>query len=134
MNKSLNEQFATEVLSPDRFDEEIDKATSRNILMSIEYDKNALAYDFAHIVRQIRDQYHLTQNDLAQQTGVPQSFISRLENPMSDKEPSLNTLSKIMSTFGRRIVISFEEKGNSRENSCELDLHTTTKPDFPRHD
>jgi DNA-binding XRE family transcriptional regulator len=127
---SLNEKFATEVLSPDRFDEELDKATSRNALMRIEYDKNALAYDFAHLVRQIREQYHLTQNDLAEQTGVPQSFISRIENPMSDKEPSLTTLAKIMSAFGRRIVISFEEK----ENAKALDLHLTATPEFSRYE
>jgi len=40
---------------------------------------------------------------------VPQSFIARIENPVSDKVPNLQTLAKVGRAFGKKLVIDWED-------------------------
>lgn len=109
MNETLKEICENEALAPDRFDTAIKKAISSNPEMRFEYERNALANGVARLVRQMREKYNLTQSDLAARINVPQSFISRLENPAAQKEPSIATLAKVMNAFGYKVVIDIEK-------------------------
>lgn len=117
----INERYATETLPPDRFDAEIEEAIFRNAKMRLEYERSNLANGVALIVREMREQQKLTQRDLAAKVNVPQSFISRLENPEAKKEPSLATLAKVMGAFGYKIVIDIERKTALPNVSVEND-------------
>lgn len=100
----------SKTLAPDRFDAAIKKAISHNPEMRFEYERNALANGVARLVYQLREKNSLTQSELAARIDVPQSFISRLENPASQKEPSIATLAKVMNAFGYKVVIEVEKE------------------------
>ncbi|MDF7638178.1 helix-turn-helix transcriptional regulator [Lactobacillus sp. ESL0791] len=60
--------------------------------------------DSAVAVRQEREEYGWTQQELADKAGVPQSTIARIENGANT---SMDTMSKIGSAFGKSVKIEF---------------------------
>lgn len=59
--------------------------------------------DYASIIRLLRKRLHMTQKQLAMRSGVPQSFISRLES--GDQEPTLKTLRKLFTSLSCSLVV-----------------------------
>lgn len=59
--------------------------------------------DLPTLVRLIRKRLHMTQKNLADRIGVPQSFISKVES--GQVEPTLKTLKKIFNGFFCDFVI-----------------------------
>lgn len=62
----------------------------------------------AQIVRAIiegREEMHLTQNQLADATGIHQTNISKLESGMAN--PSLRTLKRLAAGMGMRLKLEF---------------------------
>ena len=48
----------------------------------------------------------MTQKDLSELTGIHQSELSKIENGCAN--PSLKTLERLASAFGKKLKISFE--------------------------
>ena len=61
-------------------------------------------------IRTLRKRNKLTQKQLALKAGVSQPIIARLENQKSQKTPSVETVAKITSVFGREVNISFPKE------------------------
>ncbi|MBR1671794.1 MAG: helix-turn-helix transcriptional regulator [Fretibacterium sp.] len=74
--------------------------------LKAEYD--ALEPEFAIIQAMIdaRAQAGLTQQQLAEKTGITLSDISRLEDGNAD--PSLNTLKRLATGMGRKLRLEFQ--------------------------
>ncbi|WEV42951.1 helix-turn-helix transcriptional regulator [Lactobacillus sp. ESL0684] len=68
------------------------------------YEAESNKLESAIIVRQERDKFGWTQQELADKAGVPQSTIARIENGANT---SIDTMSKIGSAFGKMVKISF---------------------------
>jgi len=60
----------------------------------------------ARLLRKARTQAGLSQAELARRAAVPQSVISEYE--ASKREPSLPTLSKLISATGHRVTLNLE--------------------------
>jgi len=99
-------EFATDYLSPDRFDEAIKKSITDNPEMTFDFHEKLLTCWGANIIRKLRGEQELTQKEIAEKVGISQSFIARLENPNSNKEMSINTLVKVLNVLGYKAVIN----------------------------
>ena len=76
-------------------------------------DKKALSNAFGAVLRQIRNEKGLTQDDLADRLGINSPYISRLES--GQKHPSLEMIWKIAKALGIQasdIVKAVENKNN----------------------
>lgn len=104
----FNRSHTADNISPDCFDEAIEKAITRSHNMRVAYEKSTLSHKVATLVRQLREQRKMTQGDLAKEIGIPQSFVSRIENPNASKEPSLGTIAKVMNGLGYRLTLDIE--------------------------
>jgi DNA-binding XRE family transcriptional regulator len=76
--------------------------------LHLEYLTQELLHKISGQVRVLRKEAGLTQQELADKIDVPQSFIARLENPHTDKHPSLTTLAKVAAALGRKVVVRFQ--------------------------
>lgn len=110
---AINPKYASNELSSDRFDDAIENAIQSNKEMQFEYERVSAKLQIAEMLRKLRIESDITQAELAEKIDVPQSFISRLENPEADKEPSINTLSKIAHAFGYKVVVGLEKESKS---------------------
>lgn len=61
----------------------------------------------ARALVQVRREKHITQQQLAEKTGIAQADISRLENGNSN--PSLRTLQRLADGLGMKIEVGFKE-------------------------
>ena len=66
-----------------------------------EFEIKAKAFAIGEIIREIRRESQMTQEQLANKTGTKKSFISRIENGHSDIQ---------LSTLYRLIEIGFEKR------------------------
>lgn len=64
--------------------------------------------EISELIIVIRNELNLTQEQLAQMTGVSQANISKFEN--GNSRPSITTLKKIADGIGKRLVISLADK------------------------
>ena len=72
-----------------------------------EYEEESLKYQIALGIRKLREEFGLTQAQLAEKIGTTQSAIARLES--TDYEGySIQTLQRIATVFNRHLKISFE--------------------------
>lgn len=72
---------------------------------------NAVEYDIDDEIRRLiiltRSNLKMTQNQLADLSGVTQANISKIEN--GSYTPSLSVLQRIANGFGKRLIVSFED-------------------------
>lgn len=73
--------------------------------------ENAIYYtmDFYSIIRERRNLLGLTQQDLADYTGLSLRFIKSVE--LGKANPSVNTLNKIAEILGLEVIIKVKELG-----------------------
>lgn len=91
MSKNFRETLNNELKNPD-FKEEWDSLEPEfQIIKSVIDSRNELS---------------MTQKDLSELTGIHQSEISKIEN--GNANPSLKTLERLASAFGKKLKISFE--------------------------
>jgi len=70
------------------------------------YDELGPEYDIIHAIIEGRFENNLTQQQLAELTGIPQANISRLEN--GNGNPNLATLKCLAKAFGKELHIDFK--------------------------
>jgi HTH-type transcriptional regulator / antitoxin HipB len=90
------------------FDEHLDERYGKiGTEKRIEFEIKAKAFAIGEILREVRKEAHMTQEELAHKTGTRKSFISRIENGHSDIQ--LSTLYRIVEIgFGKRIHLTIE--------------------------
>lgn len=85
-------------------------------LSKIKFDTQQIAnpsneYDIDNEVRQLviltRSNLKMTQNQLAELSGVTQANISKIEN--GSYVPSLSVLQRIATGLGKRLIVTFED-------------------------
>lgn len=72
-----------------------------------EYDRMEPRYQIIQAILDARNEYNLTQKDLAELTGIGQADISRIEH--GNGNPSLNTLYRLAKGLGMKLKVSFEK-------------------------
>ena len=93
----------------------LDEALKRVKLDSIDDETAAPDYDInselCQLIIDTRVSVDMTQNQLAEKSGVSQSNISKIEN--GSYRPSVATLKKIADALGKRLVIDFIDREDS---------------------
>ena len=70
-----------------------------------EYDDLETEYQLIEQMIKLRNEYGITQADLAKRIGITQSNISRFES--GNHNPSVKFLKKIAGAFGKKVEIRF---------------------------
>lgn len=60
---------------------------------------------FAHVLRDLRNKKHLSQEEFAFKAGLHRTYVSQLERGL--KTPSLNTLQRIAKVVGINLSLMF---------------------------
>lgn len=68
-----------------------------------EYDALEPEYQFIRAIIECREEQNLTQQGLAELTGIDRTDISKMEN--GNANPSLKTMKRIASGLGKRLEI-----------------------------
>ncbi len=69
------------------------------------YDELQPEFEIMKTLMEARVSCNLTQQELAEKTGINQADISKLEN--GNGNPSLRTLKRLAAGMGRKLVINF---------------------------
>jgi len=69
------------------------------------YDKEYRQLKVAHQIAELREQFHMTQKELAKRLHTRQQVVSRIEQ--DNYKPSFTTLEKIAEVFDRELVVTF---------------------------
>ena len=104
-----NPKFKGDSAALHRLDKTIESVIKSNAQLSLEYEAENLNLQIAALVHTLRTERGLTQEQLAKKAGFKQPFIARLENPSSEKQPSIETLAKIASAVNKRLKIEFAD-------------------------
>ena len=71
-----------------------------------EYESLEAEFQIIREIISARKDKNITQEELSDLTGITQGDISKIEN--GNANPSLKTLKKLASAFGKKLVVSFE--------------------------
>lgn len=77
----------------------------QNEEVKTEYERLEPEYQVIHAIVAARQEQHLTQQELADRTGIDRSDISKLENGSAN--PSLRTLKRLAAGLGMQLQINF---------------------------
>jgi transcriptional regulator with XRE-family HTH domain len=77
-----------------------------------EFEKLRPECELAKSIIEARLKKKMTQDDVAKQSGMPQSTVSRIEG-LTHGLPKLSTLQKIADALDARLVIRLEPKGRA---------------------
>ena len=100
-----NKKYIADSKSFDKLDATIKEVVKHDDKLRFEYEEERLNLLIAGTVYQLRTDAGLTQMQLAKKVGIPQTFISRIENPESKKRTTLDTLAKVIHAFDKQIMI-----------------------------
>ena len=84
---------------------ELKKQLLQNEEVKTEYERLAPEYQVIRAIVAARQEQHLTQQELADRTGIDRSDISKLENGSAN--PSLRTLKRLADGLGMQLQINF---------------------------
>ena len=76
-----------------------------------EYDALEAEYSIKQAIIDARSAANMSQQELAQRTGIAQSDISKLEN--GNANPSIKTLRRLAEGLGMKLMITFEPINSS---------------------
>lgn len=88
------------------YDEHIKKLLKKKAVRE-EYEKLLPEYELAKSIIAQRLRKKMTQKDIANKAGIPQSTVSRIER-LTHGLPKLSTLKKIASALDAKLVIKLE--------------------------
>ena len=83
----------------------------------------------------VRREKRITQQQLAERTGIAQADISRLENGNSN--PSLRTLQRLADGLGMKISVGFQEiedTDNSEDDASSSKAEDSAASESPSHE
>jgi transcriptional regulator with XRE-family HTH domain len=69
-------------------------------------------------IQRFRKNMGLTQNDLSEKAGVPQSSVSKLES--DSREPTLTVTFKILSALGLEVVVRKKRKQTGKNDGIVI--------------
>ena len=81
-----------------------DLAKFSNALKKQLQEEYQLTFGLGELMSSRRQELHMSQSELAEETGIPQADISRIE--CGHANPTLKTVEKLMSALNLRITIS----------------------------
>ncbi len=84
---------------------ELKKQLLQNEEVKTEYERLEPEYQVIRAIVAARQEQHLTQQELADRTGIDRSDISKLENGSAN--PSLRTLKRLADGLGMQLQINF---------------------------
>ena len=85
--------------------DELKQQLLQNEEVKQEYDRLEPEYQVVRAIVAARQEQHLTQQELADKTGIDRSDISKLENGSAN--PSLRTLKRLADGLGMHLEINF---------------------------
>lgn len=74
----------------------------------IAYDEYHFYLQVAHLISNLRQVSGITQKDLAKKAGVSQPMIGRLEKGDPSRQPTFETISKLLKILGYKIVFNIQ--------------------------
>ncbi|WP_405354907.1 helix-turn-helix domain-containing protein [Ruminococcus sp.] len=89
----------------DDFEKYLNSQLSNDEDFKNEWENSEIEYELTKTLISLRNQENLTQQQLAERTGLRQSNISRIEN--GSVVPSLTTLETIAHGLGKKLKIEF---------------------------
>ncbi|MGG5318727.1 helix-turn-helix domain-containing protein [Enterococcus sp. AZ072] len=89
-----------------KIDELIAKKKAESATFAAEYEKESQRLDVAVALTQLRSELGLSQRELAERVGKPQSTIARIEN--GSMNPSFSILYEIATKVGKELHIEFK--------------------------
>lgn len=84
---------------------ELKQQLLQNEEVKAEYERLEPEYQVVRAIIAARQEQHLTQQELADKTGIDRSDISKLENGSAN--PSLRTLKRLADGLGMQLQINF---------------------------
>lgn len=84
---------------------ELKKQLLQNEEVMAEYERLEPEYQVVRAIVAARQEQHITQQELADRTGIDRSDISKLENGSAN--PSLRTLKRLADGLGMQLQINF---------------------------
>jgi transcriptional regulator with XRE-family HTH domain len=100
--------------------EEHVKELLKNKAVKKEYEALLPEYELAESIIEQRIKKKMTQTEVAQKAGVPQSTIARVEG-LTHGMPKLSTLKKIADALGAKLVVRLEGATSLEENKENRD-------------
>ena len=85
--------------------EELKKEVLSDPEVKKEYDALEPEFQLVLALLELRNEQNLTQQELADRTGINRSDISKIEN--GNANPSLKTMKRLAAAMGKRVHISF---------------------------
>ena len=85
--------------------EELKELALSNPETKKEYDALEPEYQLILALIELRNEQNISQQELAERSGINRSDISRIEN--ANANPSLRTLKRLAGAFGKKVNISF---------------------------
>lgn len=89
-----------------KIDELINKKKAESSNFAAEYEKESQRLEVAIALTQLRKELGLSQRELADKVGKPQSTIARIEN--GSMNPSLTILYEIATRVGKELHVEFK--------------------------
>lgn len=87
-------------------DELIKKKKAESATFAAEYEKESQRLEVAIALTQLRKELGLSQRELAEKVGKPQSTIARIEN--GSMNPSFTILYEIANRVGKELHVEFK--------------------------
>ncbi len=85
----------------------ISKRKSQDIEFALDYEEGYADFKLSEVLKQLRKESGMTQEELAHRLHTQKTAISRLENHAEDM--LISTLFKIAAALGKRVEIQFVE-------------------------
>lgn len=85
--------------------EELKKEVLSDPEVKKEYDALEPEFQLVIALLELRNEQNLTQQELADRTGINRSDISKIEH--GNANPSLKTMKRLAAAMGKRVQISF---------------------------